>query len=454
MHTQNSKKIPQKQVVEQLKAEFDLKSTYLRRFCTEVGGKCDIAPLDYYNDLYYNDEAFMGGRKEVDFVNKEGVTEKSPMPFFYKIEEGIKIAYGGIEEVMQIGLFRDDIAVFPASYFRWAKQETLSDFYAIVIDLDGVSAADLYCLLKAEVKSLMPTYIVNSGGGVHLVYVFEKPIVAYKFRHQTIKQMIHAVCEVFRKKRYGYKIDPMSASLVHPYRVIGSKTKLGKTCVAFRVGQKWSVNKMLKKLGIQTDVFKDKATRQKIAQEKKAASDGEKKEKKVSMPCGHKNFYNFFVLQMTNVEEGHRYLALFALAVVAYKCRVKREEVEDLISALIDVYNQREHTDTVKEYELKKAMYGYSIKYVGVKAEQLEKWTGLTFPRNSVKRRPKGQRLKRNEHLKVARDIRNTKLTETKEILMRRCLQANPSATLVELMDELGWSKPTVIKYRRKILQR
>lgn len=450
MQTQISEKITRKSVVEKLKAEFVLKSSYLRRFCVEIGGKSDIAPLDYYNDLYNNDDEYMSGKKEVDFVNKDGVTEKSPMPFFYKIEDGIKIAQGGIEEVLQIGLFRDDIAVFPASYFRWPKQANLSDFYAIVIDLDGVSAADLYCLLKLEMKRLLPTYIVNSGGGVHLVYVFEKPIVAYKFRHKTIKQMIREVANFFRKAHYGYKIDPNSSSLVHPYRVIGSKTKLGQTCAVFRVGKKWSVDKMLKKLGIKTDVFKDKAARKK-AQEEKKSSD--KKDKVKLMPCGHKNFYNFFSLQMTNVEEGHRYLALFALAVVAYKCRVKREEVEDLISALIDVYNQREHNDTVKEYELKKAMYGYSINYVGVSAKQLEEWSGLTFPRNSVKRRPKGQRLKRDEHLKVARDIRNTKLTETKEILMRRCLQANPTASLVELMDELGWSKPTVIKYRRKILQ-
>lgn len=419
---------------EQLKAEFDLKSRYLRDFCIANDGKAYVSPLDYYYDLY--DEEYMSG-------------ENAEIPFCYKVEEGIKKAPGGIEEVLQIAIFRDDIAVFPASYFNWPLQKNLSDFYAIVIDLDGVSAADLNCLLKLEMKRLLPTYIVNSGGGVHLVYVFEKPIVAYRFRHQTIKKMIREVANFFRKARYGYRIDPNSSSLVHPYRVIGSKTKLGQTCAAFKVGEKWSVKKMLKKLGITTDVFKDKAARKQAQEAKK--SSAEVKNKLVKMPTGHRNFYNSFVLQMTNVQEGHRYTALFALAVVAYKCRVKREEVESLIAALIDVYNQREHKEIVKDYELKKAMYGYSLNFVGVRAEQLEAWTGIPFKQTGVKRRPKGQRLKRDEHLKVARAVKNAKETATREAIMRRYLETNPSASLTELMDELGWTKKTVVKYRKMV---
>lgn len=424
---------------EQLKAEFDLKSRYLRDFCIANDGTAYVSPLDYYYDLYNNDEEFLNG-------DKEGV------PFCYKYGDGIKVAPGGIEDVLQTAVFgenRTKVAVFPASYFHWPAQKNLENFYAIVIDLDGVSAADLYCLLKLEMKRLLPTYIVNSGGGVHLVYIFEEPIVAYKFRHQTIKQMIREVGNYFRKARYGYRIDPNSSSLVHPYRVIGSETKLGQTCAVFKVGEKWSVKKMLKKLGIKTDVFKDKAARKQAQEEKKTSAD--KKDRVVKMPTGHKNFYNFFALQMTNVQEGHRYNALFALAIVAYKCRVKREEVESLIAALIDVYNQREHKEIVKEYELKKAMYGYSLNYVGVSSKQLEEWTGIPFPHTGVKRRPKGQRLKRDEHLKVARAVKNAKETATREAIMRRYLEANPSASLTELMDELGWTKKTVVKYRKMV---
>lgn len=164
---------------EQLKAEFDLKSRYLRDFCIANDGTAYVSPLDYYYDLYNNDEEFLNG-------DKEGV------PFCYKYGDGIKVAPGGIEDVLQTAVFgenRTKVAVFPASYFHWPAQKNLENFYAIVIDLDGVSAADLYCLLKLEMKRLLPTYIVNSGGGVHLVYIFEEPIVAYKFRHQTIKQL-------------------------------------------------------------------------------------------------------------------------------------------------------------------------------------------------------------------------------------------------------------------------
>lgn len=421
-----------------LREEFDLKSRYLREFCIENGGEYNISPLQYYNDLYNNDEEYINGKKE-------------KIPFCYKTDDGIKKAVNGIDEVIQIAMFRDDIAIFPASYYNWPLQKNLSDFYAIVIDLDGVSAADLFCLLKLEMKRLLPTYIVNSGGGVHLVYVFEKPIVAYKYRHESIKKMIAGIGNLFKKARYGYKIDPNSKSLVHPYRVVGSQTKLSQTCVVFRTGKRWSVDKMLKKLNIKTDVFKEKTARKTTATKK---ATQQKYDNVVETPKGNKNFYNFFSLQMTNVEEGHRYLALFSLAVVAYKCRVSRKEVEDLIGALVDVYNRREDEKVVRENEIKKAMKGYSSKYVKVSSKQLEEWAGIEFPRQSVKRRPVGQRLKQAEHLSVARAVRNAKQTATKEIIMRKYLEVNPDATLNELVDELGWGRATVVKYRKLVLSK
>lgn len=430
-----------------LRKEFDLKSHYLRDFCIENGGEYNISPLDYYCDLYNNDEEYLSGKKEEKGKNGD----MKEIPFCYKLGDSIRKAPNGIDEVLQIAIFRKstEIALFPASYYNWPLQKNLKDFYAIVIDLDGVSAADLYCLLKLEMKRLLPTYIVNSGSGVHLVYVFEKPIVAYKYRHKYIKMMIADIGDFFKKARYGYKIDPNSKSLVHPYRVIGSQTKLGQNCVVFRTGKRWSVDKMLKKLNIKTDVFKEKTARKTTATKK---ATPQKYDNVVETPKGNKNFYNFFSLQMTNVEEGHRYLALFALAVVAYKCRVSREEVEDLMGALIDVYNRRGDEKVVRDYEIKKAMKGYSSKYVKVSSKQLEEWSGIEFPRRSVKRRPVGQRLKRKEHLEVARAVKNTKETETRKALMRRYLEAKPTASLNDLVDGLGWSRATIVKYRKMVL--
>lgn len=413
-----------------LRAEFKKKSQYLKEFCIKNNGKCDIAPLDYYCDYYSNDEEFMSGKKE-------------KIPFVYKVESGLKKAPNGLEDVLEMSIFRDDIAVFPASFFGWPKQKNLCDFYAIVIDIDGISAADLYILLKVQIKQLLPTYLVNSGHGVHLVYLFDKPIAAYSYRHKAIKLMIEKVSDFFNKSGFSYKIDPASKSLVHPYRVVGSKTKLGQQCVVFRIGKRWSIDKMLKKLGIETNVFKErKKITEKSKTKKKTTTDN-----KVYLPNGKKQFYEFVLREITDiVEEGHRYMSLFALAVVGYKCRVPRDEVEDMIEAFVDMFNQRECQQRVKSFEVAKAMKGYSHDYLMVTSRQLENWMGIEFPRKT-----KRNGRKQAEHLEIARAARNKKSEVDRKSMMKRCLEANPQATLNELVEELGWGKATVSKYRKMV---
>ena len=417
---------------ERLRQEFTLKNRYLRDFCIKNKGEYDIAPLDYYNDLYNHDDEYMSGEKE-------------KIPFCYKNKEGIKKAPGGIEEVLNMAIWQDDYAVFPASYFGWPMEKNLCDFYAIVIDIDGISAADLYILLKVQIKQLLPTYIVNSGGGVHLVYIFEKPIAAYTYRHKAIKLMIEKVSEFFQKKGFGYRVDPASKSLVHPYRVIGSKTKLNQNCVVYKTGKKWGIDAMLKKLSIKTDVFKDRKLTY-TSEMKKTTSSAEK----VFLPNAKKQFYDFILREITDiVEEGHRYMSLFALAVVAYKCRVPRAEVEDTIEAFVDMFNERTYQQRVKSYEVGKAMKGYSHKYLMVTSKQLEEWMGVEFPRKT-----KRNGRKRAAHLEIARAVRNKKSEVDRIAMMRRCLVANPNATLSELVEQLGWGRATVVKYRQLVQKR
>lgn len=419
MQAQALEKSKQNSKVEQLRREFNEKSAIL-----EKHGKL-TSPAEYYADLYGDDG---------DEIMPYTVSNETP---------AIRRAQN-IDEVLQIAMFRDDIYTYSCSFFGgWPKERLVNNVYAFVIDLDGVSPADLRVLLKREIKKFLPSYIVNSGQGVHIVYMFTIPVAGYTKRKKVLKQAIKALAGLFKVKTYSYKVDP-TAMLVHPYRVVGSRTKLGQTAKAYKVGEKREVVEMLKLLNIDTYLF-EKHEKKQTTQRKARSYNNEV----AVLPTGRVRFYDSTYERVRHeVDEGHRYLSLFALAIIAYKCRIPRAQIEEDIGDLVDLFNQKEHVKRVRENEIEKAMMGYSQKFVKVNSYTLEEYLGFTFHRST-----KRNGLKQREHLLIARAVKDARQKATKEIQMKRCLEVNPKASLKELVETLGWGKATVVKYRKLVLQ-
>lgn len=400
------------QVARKLKAEFVKKNEILQRYGAAV------APLQYYNDLY----GHAGAQIPYVIEKSDKHIQKAP----------------DVEMLLQVSMFRSDMYTYSCSFFNgYVNEGLLKQLFAFVVDLDGVSSADLQILLNSEVKRLTPTYIVNSGGGVHLVYMFDVPIECYKYRVATLKKAIVALKKFFSSNACSYKVDD-TAGLTHAYRVVGSLTKLGQRAGAYRVGKKWSAIELLQKLNVDSSVLSGRTEKSK-----------QKKEHIDYLPNGKRGFYQYVLYRITHdVTEGHRYLALFALAITAYKCRIPRSEVEEIMSMLIDVYHQKEKTHSVKSYEIKKAMRGYCSKATTVKSTTLEELLGVKFERRS-----KRNGRKRAVHLEIARGIRNVKLAADNKERVKRYLEAFPDASLNQIANELGMSKRTAKKYKDIVME-
>ena len=396
--TKNSK-------AEELRREFNEKSAIL-----EKHGKL-ASPAEYYEDMY-------------------GSYGNEIMPYTMSDATPAIQRARNIDEVLQIAVFRNDIYTYSCSFFGgWPKERLVKDVYAFVIDLDCVSPADLRVLLKREIKKLPPTYVVNSGQGLHIVYMFKVPVACYTKRKKVLKQAIKALAGLFKVKTYSYKVDP-TATLVHAYRVVGSRTKLGQTAKAYKVN-------------IDTYLFEKHEKKQ--TTQRKASYNNDV----AVLPTGRVRFYDSTYERVRHeVDEGHRYLSLFALAIIAYKCRVPREQAEEDISDLVDLFNQKEHVKRVRENEIEKAMMGYSQKFVKVNSYTLEEYLGFAFHRST-----KRNGLKQGEHLLIARAVKAAKQKATKEIQMKRYLQNNPGASLKKIEEDLGWSRRTIVKYRNLVKQ-
>lgn len=419
MQAQSLEKSKHNSKAEQLRKEFNEKNAILRKHGEEVSAS------QYYDDLYGKD-----GNETMPYTLSDASKEEKA-----EIQRA-----QNIDEILQIAIFRKDIYTYPCTFFySWPRENLLRDIHALIIDLDNVSPIDLEGLAKNELQKFMPTYMVNSGQGVHLVYVFESPITAYQYKIKPLKSILKALKKVFKIKMYSYNVDP-AATIVHPYRVVGSQTKLGQKATAYKVGAKWEISEMAKLLHIDSAVF----------EEKKRTSAGRKVRQRrnvKAMPCCSVNFYNSTYNRIRReVDEGHRYLSLFALAIIAYKCRVKEEVLLDHLTQLVDAFNQKEQVKKVRESEIAKAMCGYNQKFVTVTSFTLEEYLGFEFKRNT-----KRNGLKRNEHLQMARAVMSVKQKTTREMQMRRCLTANPNASLKQLMEKLGWGKATVVKYKKLV---
>ena len=79
---------------------------------------------------------------------------------------------------------QDGVFLSACTYFKnYYNSKGLMDVYAFVIDLDSCWSGGLHSILNNKWQNstkgnyyLPPTYIVNSGTGLHLYFVLDKPV--------------------------------------------------------------------------------------------------------------------------------------------------------------------------------------------------------------------------------------------------------------------------------------
>lgn len=277
-----------------------------------------------------------------------------------------------------------------------------------------------------------PTFVVASGNGVHLYYQFEEPLVLFpntieslkKYKEQLTKMIWH------RSVTTDYTDDKIQQeSIFQGFRMPGTPTKKGDKAVAFRVGDRVSIEYMnsfmYSRLKGTCDIegtyrskllLKDAKEKYPEWYEKVIVKkDRSRKEWALS-----RNVYDWWLRRINEeAADGHRYYCLKMLAIYAIKCSnydakknpnpVTQEEFEDDAWSLLDEFNARtkRENNPFTEYDVLCALQVYEDRGM------------ITYPRGSVAyksgieivpaipRREKGRRLKQEVHLKMARSNRD-----------------------------------------------
>ena len=365
----------------------------------------------------------------------------------------------------------DDFCLMsPISYVGKSRQSSNARLmYALAIDLDGVESFKQWDFLMEQIERghemlsfvwglPRPTYLVSSGTGIHLYYVFDRPVPLF----QNIVEQLEVL-----KKRLTWQAWTQGASSLHDnvqyeslfqgFRIVGTITKTGGRCRAFRVGEKVSVEYLnrfvpedyrVKNFVYQSDL--------RLAEAKEKYPEWyqrrvvEKRPKK-TWTC-KKDLYDWWIRKLTaGAEQGHRYWCIMTLATYAKKCGVSREVLEEDAYGLIPLMNAR--GDKFTEDDVLHALEAFSDSYITYPIDTIVNRTGIPIEKNKRNGR------KQDVHLMGARAIQeiNDKVNGTnwrvgngrpsKQEIVEVWQQQHPDGTKKQCKDDTGLTYPTIRKW-------
>lgn len=449
-----------------------------------------VSPIEFYRDVFpageldrrdgYSKGKYTGiaivvtkERRKVD--TKSGKKREIPVCKRYTVTDELD----NINEIVD----GDDFAVMaPLSYAgKNRTSENARMLYAMVFDLDGIIIKDGFArgledfwyghVIMAE-RLPMPTYIVSSGTGVHLYYVFEAAIPLFPNVVKQLQKYKHEMTEMIWNEgitKFGNSKDIQQEGIFQAFRMPGSVTKHGKRVVAYKCGEKVSMTYMndfvldefqVKQYSYKSDLPKAVAKEKYPEWYERRIERGEGKKKWAV----NRNLYDWWKREiLAKAKVGHRYYCMMMLSVYAQKCSiydekhnpnpVTREELEADCFEIMDYFESltTDPDNHFDEIDVQDALEAFEERYT-------------TYPRNSVAYKSgieikanKRNGRKQEEHLKGARYLqqiddpegkwRNKAGRPKKKEIIKEYVKLHPNESVTEVAKALNISRPTVYKY-------
>lgn len=359
------------------------------------------------------------------------------------------------------------VIISPISYVgRNRTSDNARMMYALAVDLDGVNRkinmVDLFHQINKVEHLPRPTYTVVSGTGLHLYYVFERPIPLFK---NIVEQLTRLKHDLTRKIWNGYVTDlnekVQYQSIFQGFRLVGGVTKSGSRTRAFKTGEKVTIEYLNGFVWDEKNKVTEFAYRSKLslteAKEKypkwyeKRVVEGKRKGTWI---CD-RAVYDWWQRRLYEIQEGHRYYGVMCLAIYAKKCGIPRDELEKDAFGLVgrlDLLTSSEDNHFTRE-DVLAALELYNDNYITFPIDTISTLTDLQI----VKNRRNGR--KREQHIKLVnglRIMRRDVLGEneyknngrpTEEQTVRQWQQLHPDGRKVDCIRDTGLSKPTVYKW-------
>lgn len=450
-------------------------------------GYNSISPIDFYNSIFGEDledhrspEDYRFGEYGAIAVEKKKRVDKNGKPILRldkktgkKVEtyrgHRITITKGNLELYRFIEESEGFCLMSPISYA--GKHRTLKNaryLYALCIDVDHLKPNGLRELIHSwtgrpmEYRLPKPTYIVCSGRGLHLYYVFKKAIPLWP---NIFKAIADAKTDLTRRLWSSYVTakweKPEYESLVQGFRIPGTITKDGGYALAFECGEKVTIeymNQFLPADKQMTEIYKTDYTR---AQAKALFPDWYKRRVENGEPRGHWTrhpgiYYNWKEKILDGAVVGHRYNCLENLCSLAVQCNIPPDVLErDCHEVMIKFESMTDDPDNhFEEYDVLCAMKTYHLADEGAyrrRVEYIAQKTGIHLTpakRNGRKQEVHLRRIRALQKADYPKDEwRNRKGQPSKSSIVKMWRLAHPDGRKIDCQRETGLSRPTILKH-------
>ena len=444
-----------------------------------------VEPLDFYREIFPHGE-----------LDKKAERDKNGKPLYKKHNGEYK--YNGIAleiykdaenqskvrrytitddfEVLEELLESDNFCLLsPISYVgKERSSKNARMLYALCIEIDNITCDKetgfpdgLALLLGYFEKGGLPTptYLVLSGSGLHLYYVFEKPIALFPsavksleaFKRDLTEHLwIKGITNSFQKHEIQYE------SLFQGFRLVGGVTKYGDRATCYKVGKRVTVEYLnsgywvFPENHIKLDYQPSKLSLEKAKELYPEWYNNrivKKTTQKGRWVC-NRAVYDWWKRKLTYATFGHRYYFLFVLCIYAIKCDISREEVEKDCFEFLDFLDSLSPDESASftEKDVMDALQTYENgDLVTYPISSIINRTGIDIPKN----RRNGR--KQKDHLARARAVQNIESPNgewrkgngrpSKKQVVNDWQIANPTGRKVDCIKETGLTKPTVYKW-------
>ena len=394
---------------------YKLKNMVLQECCSQV------SPFEFYRDVFPEGSLGVRGAPEIQkpnmiFTMIEKDEHGAPHAFNWLVFDDLK------DISMTSGV---EFAVASPVAYR-GKNRTAANahhLWGFCIDLDGVKMEQLRDLLFQIKNDLLPvpTYIVNSGHGLHVYYLLEEPVPLYKHLHRPLDELKKGLTKIVWN-RYTSEIDPEKRQfqgIFQGFRIPGTQSKLGKRypVVAFRFGNKTSIEVLNRYV---EDKYRiPDLEQQRLPLEQAKLLYPEWYERRIVRQENARNkwdiagkvhgdnpyaLYDWWLAKIrAGAFDGNRYNCIAALMTYAVKCDVDKEKVLNDALELVPWLNTLTETpdNDFTVQDVYDAYTYYSDAYATYSIRAIEAKTKITIDRN--KRNGRKQAL----HLRMARSNRD-----------------------------------------------
>ena len=318
-----------------------------------------------------------------------------------------------ISDAIEFGAARNDTLLGGCTYFNnWISKKSARNIHAFIIDFDNAYSGVLLNALRRDWESAngepfaKPTYIVNSGTGLHLYFVLSEPVPVYHSSTQNIDRLYRALAIQQSQRVY---VQRQIQWFGQDFRCAGGLNKYNWENTVFRVGDTWDIDELGKAVGLEDVHFI------RYGEKRQQKKGPRRKRQKIVGWKTNRAFYDYALENCRKrTEEGHRYLSM---------------------------------------WEIRSAMKMYNERAMATPRESLEHWQGWEY--KPIKRNGQKQR----DHLEEARAIRDIRAKRRgeawyanngrpdKRAEVETWQREHPEAQRIDCARALGISRNTVAKY-------